>query len=123
MSARPPDHATRIARARLSLDGLSLGDAFGERFFGDPDRVADAIAARSLPRGPWGYTDDTVMALAVFEVLWTTVSALGDRDTTCAMVGGVVALTEQGRTVPADWLDARESLSRFADIGHDRADP
>ena len=29
----PPDHEARMVRARLSLDGLSLGDAFGERFF------------------------------------------------------------------------------------------
>jgi ADP-ribosylglycohydrolase len=59
----------RILRARLSLDGLSVGDAFGERFFGDPDKVAGLIAQRVLPRSPWRYTDDTVMALAIVEVL------------------------------------------------------
>ena len=51
------------------------------------------------------------------EALWTTVSALGDRDTTCAMVGGAVALTERGGTIPAAWLRAREPLSRFAKLG------
>lgn len=304
MNELPHDHAARTARARLSLDGLSLGDAFGERFFGAPDRVLEALATRTVPRRPWGYTDDTVMALAVFEVLerygridqdalarafgakyltdpnrgygagahrvlhavgrgadwrhagrasfggigsfgnggamrvapvgayfaddlercareatlsaeithahaegqagaiavaiaaaccasrriahadifdavldhtpegetrrgieaaraiasgaavktaadflgngsevtaqdtvplviwciarhprdfveamWTTVSALGDRDTTCAMVGGAVALTDEGRSIPADWLSAREPLSTLASIG------
>jgi hypothetical protein len=69
MSALPADHSTRIARAELSLTGLSIGDAFGERFFGEPDRVRDLIATRTTPRMPWGYTDDTVMALSVFEIL------------------------------------------------------
>ena len=45
------------------------------------------------------------------EALWTTVSALGDRDTTCAIVGGLVALNSGARGIPTDWLEARESLS------------
>jgi hypothetical protein len=34
----PRDHEARMDRARLSLAGLSVGDAFGERFFaqGEP---------------------------------------------------------------------------------------
>ena len=28
--------STRFARARLALEGLSIGDAFGERFFVHP---------------------------------------------------------------------------------------
>jgi ADP-ribosylglycohydrolase len=69
MTDLPTDHAERVARAKLSLNGLSLGDAFGERFFGPNQVVRDAIAARELPQGPWRYTDDTVMALAICEVL------------------------------------------------------
>ena len=42
------------------------------------------------------------------EALWLTVSGLGDRDTTCAMVGGIVAGAPGG--IPADWLAAREPL-------------
>lgn len=56
-------------RMRLSLDGLSLGDAFGERFFGPPGVVASRIATRELPGGEWAWTDDTAMALSVCEVL------------------------------------------------------
>jgi ADP-ribosylglycohydrolase len=58
-----------IGRARRSLHGLSVGDAFGERFFGHPDVVPGLIAARALPAGPWHWTDDTAMALSIVEVL------------------------------------------------------
>ena len=64
---RPTDHAARMRRALLSLDGLSLGDAFGERFFGESPE--ENIAARVVPDGPWFWTDDTEMALAICEVL------------------------------------------------------
>jgi len=41
---------------------------------------------------------------------WATVSGLGDRDTTCAMVGGIVALSTETE-IPAAWLQAREPLA------------
>ena len=44
------------------------------------------------------------------EAFWTTVSGLGDRDTTCAMVGGIVALSDRKNGIPAEWLKAREGL-------------
>lgn len=65
----PTDPEARLARARRSLDGLSLGDAFGQRFFGHALTVEAMIAHRAVPRAPWGYTDDTEMALALFGVL------------------------------------------------------
>lgn len=64
-----PDHAIRIARARRSLEGLATGDAFGERFFGATEDVTPRIRSRILPKGPWPYTDDTAMALSIFELL------------------------------------------------------
>jgi ADP-ribosylglycohydrolase len=60
---------SRLARARLSLEGLSVGDAFGERFFGSPAIVTSRIEQRLLPAGPWFWTDDTAMALSIFEEL------------------------------------------------------
>ena len=39
--------------------------------------------------------------------LWTTVAGFGDRDTTCAIVGGIVAA---GAGVSSAWLAAREPL-------------
>jgi ADP-ribosylglycohydrolase len=58
-----------ISRARLSLDGLSVGDAFGERFFGPSGDVLKRISRRELPDTPWTYTDDTEMALSIVEML------------------------------------------------------
>jgi ADP-ribosylglycohydrolase len=56
-------------RMRLSLDGLSVVDAFGERFFGPPAESLRRITARELAAPPWSYTDDTEMALSIVEVL------------------------------------------------------
>jgi ADP-ribosylglycohydrolase len=64
----PPDHAARMERVRLALDGLSVGDAFGEHFF-FAESLRGAVAERWLPDPPWEYTDDTVMALGIAEVL------------------------------------------------------
>ncbi|NQV27798.1 MAG: ADP-ribosylglycohydrolase family protein [Rhodopirellula sp.] len=60
-------NAERSARARLSLDGLSIGDGFGQRFF-IPWTVESATSA-NLPEAPWHYTDDTEMAMAIVQVL------------------------------------------------------
>lgn len=56
---------TPLQRMNMSLDGLSVGDAFGQRFFGNPYTIEMLIAARTEPQAPWGYTDDTEMALSV----------------------------------------------------------
>ena len=58
-----------LDRAWLSLDGLSVGDAFGERFFLPPDEAWERISRRDLPVAPWSYTDDTEMALSIVEIL------------------------------------------------------
>lgn len=52
--------------ALQSLTGLSVGDAFGERFFA---LGWSAIERRELPGGPWRWTDDTHMALSIVEHL------------------------------------------------------
>jgi len=56
-----------LALAYQSLDGLSVGDALGERFFGRD--AQQRLERRELPAAPWSYTDDTEMALSVVEVL------------------------------------------------------
>lgn len=43
------------------------------------------------------------------EAMWTTVAVLGDRDTTCAIVGGVLAASPDV-DLPESWLQAREVL-------------
>jgi ADP-ribosylglycohydrolase len=67
--ALPADHDQRMARARLSLDGLSVGDAFGEDFFHWDLAIQELVSARVLPARPWIYTDDTAMAVSIAEVL------------------------------------------------------
>ncbi|HEV2784942.1 MAG TPA: ADP-ribosylglycohydrolase family protein, partial [Solirubrobacteraceae bacterium] len=58
---------TRQERALLSLEGLSLGDAFGQTFFTeDPLQL---VRERRLPDEPWPWTDDTAMAISVVETL------------------------------------------------------
>ncbi len=64
-----PDHAQRLARARLALEGLSLGDAFGQCWFMPHDRALHFIALRADPAPPWRTTDDTEMAVEVFNTL------------------------------------------------------
>jgi ADP-ribosylglycohydrolase len=71
-SAEPDVKAdrARARRAHASLIGLSIGDALGERFFGEPDEVRGRIALRQLPEDrPWRWTDDTQMAVSVYRGL------------------------------------------------------
>jgi ADP-ribosylglycohydrolase len=48
------------------------------------------------------------------QALWLTVSGGGDRDTTCAMVGSIVALSTGAERIPPSWLAAREPLPGWA---------
>jgi hypothetical protein len=41
--------------------------------------------------------------------MWATVSALGDRDRNCAIVGGIVACAVGALGIPPDWIAAREA--------------
>ena len=56
----------RLSKALQSLDGLSVGDAFGELFFSMSPHTAASV---DLPTQPWRWTDDTHMALSIVEVL------------------------------------------------------
>ncbi|GDY11784.1 hydrolase [Planctomycetota bacterium] len=67
MNGLSSDPLDRADRACMSLEGLSLGDAFGERFFSkDAWRWQKEL---TFPPGPWNYTDDTEMALGLFDCL------------------------------------------------------
>jgi ADP-ribosylglycohydrolase len=70
----------RIERARLSLEGLSIGDGFGQRFFFP--WTGESAGRDCLPQRPWRYTDDTEMAMAIVQVLEQ--SSLIDQDALAA---------------------------------------
>lgn len=57
-----------IERAKLALEGLSVGDAFGERLMSSVSRDY-AIPERALPKAPWKWTDDTAMAMSIVDEL------------------------------------------------------
>jgi ADP-ribosylglycohydrolase len=59
----------RLSRAALSLEGLAIGDAFGQMFATAPKAARRRVQENRLPPAPWWRTDDTEMALAVVEVL------------------------------------------------------
>jgi ADP-ribosylglycohydrolase len=62
---------TAIDRARLSLEGLSVADAFGEQLLhAGPHARAHALSDHVAPvRKTWMWTDDTAMALSIVEQL------------------------------------------------------
>lgn len=62
-------HQERLDRARCALEGLSVGDAFGDKMFLPPPILVQVLDARKLPTPPWYFTDDTNMALSIYFVL------------------------------------------------------
>ena len=110
-----------IDRARKSLEGLSIGDAFGERFFGDPKIALDRIDARNLDSpAPWRWTDDTAMAKAIVndleqhgtvnaERLAAALKATYDQEPWRGYGAGAHLFFEQLMT-GASWLGASSAL-------------
>ncbi len=59
----------RLARAYLALRGTAIGDSFGQQFFRPGVSVDWFVAQRELLPPPWPYTDDTAMAISIYETL------------------------------------------------------
>jgi len=70
MISLPENHLERLERALLSLEGLAIGDAFGEMLAYNCAAARERVE-RGLSAGPWFHTDDTEMALSIFETLRT----------------------------------------------------
>ncbi len=61
---------TPIERARSSLLGLAVGDAFGSMIDGYGPELARRAAKRLISmKRPWRWTDDTAMAISIVEAL------------------------------------------------------
>ncbi|WP_199748059.1 ADP-ribosylglycohydrolase family protein [Actinomadura sp. WAC 06369] len=54
-------------RAYATLQALAVGDALGSQFFVPANRAS--YEDRTLPPGPWQWTDDTEMAASVYRIL------------------------------------------------------
>lgn len=63
------EHKDRIKYAKIALDGIALGDCFGETFFMPDDMARQRIKAREILNEPWSFTDDTVMAIGIYRIL------------------------------------------------------
>nr|WP_315086491.1 ADP-ribosylglycohydrolase family protein [uncultured Chryseobacterium sp.] len=59
----------KLLLASKSLTGISIGDAFGESFFGEESMIRMHIHQRIIPESTLDFTDDTIMAIAVFRSL------------------------------------------------------
>ena len=80
------------------------------------ENVADA--AEDLGTG-WGVSAQDTVPFCVWmasrysgsceTAMWRTAAVSGDRDTTCAIVGGIVA--SGPHEIPAEWLERREPVS------------
>jgi ADP-ribosylglycohydrolase len=98
-----PASETRDGIVRALALPASADTAAAVAALGNGSRVS---APDTVPFALWcaaRHLDDYV------EAMWQTVSGLGDRDTTCAIVGGIVAAA--GAAIPDDWRTAREALS------------
>ncbi|MFD9436914.1 ADP-ribosylglycohydrolase family protein [Streptomyces sp. NPDC060002] len=90
---------------------------------GFPERTSVRHAASVLGSGTLISAPDTV-PFALWcaaghlddlpEALWQTVGGWGDRDTTCAIAGGVVASRTGTHGVPADWRQSRETIPSWS---------
>jgi ADP-ribosylglycohydrolase len=98
---------------KKSAVGAGLRRALDMLDYGDAGTVAAVLgcgrrttAHDTVPFALWAaarYLGDYEQAF------WTTAQAGGDVDTTCAIVGGVIA-SGKGGTPPAEWLERTESL-------------
>lgn len=61
-------HNSALQRAASALEGLSVGDAFGEQFF-FRSNLRQRLTSGQVAPGEWFFTDDTNMALSIYAIL------------------------------------------------------
>jgi ADP-ribosylglycohydrolase len=108
--AATPEGPTRAAVdmvARIPLDDHPLSVAL------EVGAGLKTVCADTVPFCLWTFARH----LGDFtETLWATVSVPGDRDTTCATVGGLAGALGGHEGIPREWLAAREPLRHDLDI-------
>ena len=96
-------------------------DGVEEALWLEPDMTAE-LAGALLGNGSHVSAMDTVPFVLwcaggfmsdFEEAMWQTVSGGGDKDTTCAMVGGIVVMRTGLSGIPEEWRERRESLTPF----------
>ncbi len=104
VATRTPEGPTRDGIMNAMALDLSKDSREAARVLGSGSQV---ISSDTVPFALWC----AARHLDSFEdAMWTTVAGLGDRDTTCAIVGGIVALSAGLASIPARFLEAREPL-------------
>ncbi|MFJ9867914.1 ADP-ribosylglycohydrolase family protein [Streptomyces sp. NPDC101165] len=109
-----------IALVPKSAVGAGLRRARDMLDYGDAGTVAAVLgcgrrtsAHDTVPFALWS----AARSLADFETaFWTTAQVGGDVDTTCAIVGGVLASGKVG-TPPAEWVERTEALPDWVPAG------
>ncbi|MEO0935538.1 MAG: ADP-ribosylglycohydrolase family protein, partial [Cyanobacteria bacterium J06641_2] len=99
---------SKVRRARDLQDDISVNSAAA--ILGNGTKVS---AQDTVPFALWSAAQNLDN---YEEALWLTVSGLGDRDTTCAIAGGIVALSAGIENIPDTWLQAREVLPKWIDL-------
>ncbi|MGQ4512328.1 ADP-ribosylglycohydrolase family protein [Streptomyces sp. DW26H14] len=125
-----PDAALR------SLEGLAMGDAFGERWFSrfrEPEQALAQIRDRRPPEEPqWPWTDDTALALALHRVLVERGTVDQDRLAACFGLAydahsgrgygyGMHVLLPELLTEPASWRRLAPDLFDGGSLGNGAA--
>ena len=100
----PSETRLRCEQAR-QMDGLTSEQV--AEILGSGQAVT---AMDTVPFCLWCATHE---GLYFEEALWHTVAGLGDRDTTCAIVGGIVGARVGTEGIPVEWREKRESLGEF----------
>ncbi|MFJ2265205.1 ADP-ribosylglycohydrolase family protein [Streptomyces sp. NPDC098085] len=136
MTTPPPSLPAGAAAARRSLEGLALGDAFGERWFPlfrRPRQAYNEIKARRTPEEPvWHWTDDTALARALLRAVDEDGEVVQDRLALCFALAfeadsargyghGMHILLPELLTSPTDWRTLAPALFEGGSLGNGAA--
>jgi len=95
-----------LERAMLALDGLSIGDAFGQHVLRGADPAWKVFARRDAPPGPWRHSDDTAMASVLVEHL-AAYGAIQRDELAVAFAKRFEREPDRGYGAVAHWILAR----------------